>query len=92
MKIFFFDDKPIELDIDKETLWKIWRAVKHGTLEVKIRVPFGKGSMIPYDLGRIDSRRTFETFNSQEIPPSPDTLRAPPPSSIGEDQDDPSRH
>ena len=84
MLIFFFDDKPIDFDIDKETLWKIWRAVKHGTLEVRIRVPFGKGSMISYDLGRIDSRRTFETFNNQEIPPPPDTLRAPPPSCDGE--------
>ena len=75
MKIFFFDDKPIELAIEPEILWGMWSAVKHGMAEIKIRVPFGRGGHILYDLARIDAGRTF-----QEIPPPPDTLKAPPPS------------
>jgi hypothetical protein len=91
VKIFFFDDKPIEMDIDHDLAWSWWSAVKRGIAEIKIRVPF-RGGAILYDFARIDATRTFHPPTRHDaIPPPPDTLKAPPPSMEGCDDLPPSR-
>lgn len=82
MKIYFWDDKPIELAINHDTAWSWWSAVKHGIAEIKICVPF-RGGRILYDFARIDADRTFryraaEPIRHDAIPPPPDTIKSPP--------------
>ena len=94
MKIYFWDDKPIELAIDHDTAWSWWSAVKHGIAEIKICVPF-RGGRILYDFARIDADRTFRRRAAEPmpagrhdaIPPPPDTIKSPPSGVATDDPD-----
>ena len=78
MIIFFQDCVPTEVDIEPEDLWTMYRAVRAGTADVRIMIPFRGNKKIPISLEYLDGDRTFtDAIVSNFISRAPDTLPAP---------------
>lgn len=57
-KAYFYDNTPVELDVDAETLWVLYSWVKRGGAEVRVMCGIGK-RRIWLGLQHINAEKTF---------------------------------